>query len=151
MPRSCPSTVPAESWAGSRARRDTGTRGGAVASIADSHAKTSRSTCFEPTRVMSRRLKACVDAYPEERSTFSSSTGDHSYEGVRRDFELYSALVAAGGLVAFHDIVQTRPGGHGDPGDVPAFWSEVRNHRRVVAEFVEDWQWGSCGIGVIRL
>lgn len=77
--------------------------------------------------------------------------GDHSYEGVRRDFELYSALVADGGLVAFHDIVQTRPGGHGDPGDVPAFWSEVRNHRGVVAEFVEDWQWGSCGIGVIRL
>jgi hypothetical protein len=52
----------------------TGTRGGAVASIADSHAKTSRSTCFEPTRVLSRRLKACVDAYREERSTFSSST-----------------------------------------------------------------------------
>jgi predicted O-methyltransferase YrrM len=77
--------------------------------------------------------------------------GDHSYEGVRRDFELYSPLAADGGLVAFHDIVQSRQGGHGDPGGVPVFWNEVRNHRPFEAEFVEDWQWGSCGIGVIRL
>jgi predicted O-methyltransferase YrrM len=77
--------------------------------------------------------------------------GDHSYEGVRRDFELYSPLAANGCLVAFHDIVPSRPGGHGDPGDVPAFWNEVKNHRTIKAEFVEDWDWGSCGIGVVRL
>jgi predicted O-methyltransferase YrrM len=88
---------------------------------------------------------------PDGKVDFLFIDGDHSYEGVRRDFELYSPLVAPGGLVAFHDIVQSHPGGHGDPGDVPAFWSEVRNRRTVEAEFVEDWDWGSCGIGVIRL
>lgn len=31
--------------------------------------------------------------------------GDHRYEGVRRDFELYSPLVRPGGLVALHDIL----------------------------------------------
>jgi len=30
--------------------------------------------------------------------------GDHTYEGVRRDFEMYSPLVRRGGVVAFHDI-----------------------------------------------
>jgi predicted O-methyltransferase YrrM len=77
--------------------------------------------------------------------------GDHSYQGIRRDFEFYSPLVREGGLVAFHDIVPGGPGKHGDPGGVPVFWSEVRDGHRVEAEFVEDWDWGSCGIGVIRL
>jgi predicted O-methyltransferase YrrM len=30
--------------------------------------------------------------------------GDHSFEGVKKDFEMYSPLVRKGGLVAFHDI-----------------------------------------------
>ncbi|MFB6177607.1 MAG: class I SAM-dependent methyltransferase [Halobaculum sp.] len=33
--------------------------------------------------------------------------GDHTYEGVKQDFEMYSDLVADGGIVAFHDIVET--------------------------------------------
>jgi cephalosporin hydroxylase len=88
---------------------------------------------------------------PEGKVDFLFIDGDHSYDGVRRDFELYSPLAAAGGLVAFHDIVPSGPGKHGDPGEVPVFWSEVKNERAVEAEFVEDWDWGSCGIGIIRL
>jgi predicted O-methyltransferase YrrM len=77
--------------------------------------------------------------------------GDHSYAGVSRDFELYLPLVRKGGLVAFHDIVPSGPGKHGDPGDVPRFWAEIRGREAVEAEYVEDWEWGSCGIGVIRI
>jgi predicted O-methyltransferase YrrM len=88
---------------------------------------------------------------PEKQADFLFIDGDHSYEGVRRDFELYAPLAADGCLVAFHDIVQSRPGGRGDPGEVPDFWREVRTHQTVEAEFVEDWDWGSCGIGVVRL
>src|SRR5277367_2618450 len=32
--------------------------------------------------------------------------GDHSYEGVKRDFELDAPLVRTGGIIAFHDIAQ---------------------------------------------
>ena len=32
--------------------------------------------------------------------------GDHSYESVRRDFELYGPLVRRGGIVSFHDIIR---------------------------------------------
>lgn len=31
--------------------------------------------------------------------------GDHTYEGVKNDFEMYSPLVVDGGIVAFHDII----------------------------------------------
>ena len=88
---------------------------------------------------------------PEGKIDFLFIDGDHSYEGVCRDFELYSPLVEAGGLVAFHDIVPSGPGKHGDPGGVPDFWSDLRTQHSVEAEFVEDWDWGSCGIGVISV
>jgi cephalosporin hydroxylase len=77
--------------------------------------------------------------------------GDHTYDGVRGDFERYSPLVREGGLVAFHDIVPGGAGKHGDPGDVPAFWREIRERHDGAQEFVEDWEWGSCGIGVIQV
>jgi predicted O-methyltransferase YrrM len=31
--------------------------------------------------------------------------GDHSYKGVKKDFEMYSPLVRKGGIIAFHDII----------------------------------------------
>jgi cephalosporin hydroxylase len=47
--------------------------------------------------------------------------GDHSCEGVWADFELYSPLVRAGGLIAFHDVSQhTYPAVEG----VARFWRE---------------------------
>ena len=31
--------------------------------------------------------------------------GDHTYAGIRSDYEMYGPLVRDGGIVAFHDIV----------------------------------------------
>jgi predicted O-methyltransferase YrrM len=74
--------------------------------------------------------------------------GDHSYEGVRRDFELYSPLVGKGGMVALHDIV---PGPPVLVGEVPRFWRELQSTYATSQELVEDWQQGGLGIGVILL
>jgi predicted O-methyltransferase YrrM len=38
--------------------------------------------------------------------------GDHSYEGVKRDWEMYSTLVRKGGIIAFHDVASN----YGDAG-----------------------------------
>jgi predicted O-methyltransferase YrrM len=73
--------------------------------------------------------------------------GDHLLEGVRSDFEMYGPLVRAGGFIAFHDIV---PGSPDRVGGVPEFWAAIKNlyeHR----EFVEDWDQGGFGIGVVRV
>lgn len=71
--------------------------------------------------------------------------GDHSYEGVKRDFELYAPLVRPGGLIAFHDIV---PGPETAVGGVPRFWLEIKL-RYDVREFVEDWNQQGFGLGVV--
>ena len=76
--------------------------------------------------------------------------GDHSYDGVKRDLADYAPLVRPGGIIAFHDIVPGGPGKHGDPGGVPVFWRELAARHDDATGFVEDWDWGSCGIGVIR-
>ena len=72
--------------------------------------------------------------------------GDHSYEGVRRDFKLYTSMVRKGGIVGIHDIV---PHPHREIG-VPRFWNEVR-HRHNSIEIVESWQQNGAGIGLLWL
>jgi predicted O-methyltransferase YrrM len=71
--------------------------------------------------------------------------GDHSYEGVRRDFDLYSPLVGKGGMIALHDIV---PGPPVLVGDVPRFWEELKR-TRTTHELVENCDQGAYGIGVV--
>jgi predicted O-methyltransferase YrrM len=71
--------------------------------------------------------------------------GDHSYEGVKKDFETYSQLVQKGGIVAFHDIV---PHPLATGCRVHDFWKEIRQAFRT-EEFVEDWGQGRGGIGVV--
>jgi predicted O-methyltransferase YrrM len=71
--------------------------------------------------------------------------GDHSYDGVKRDFEMYSPFVRPGGLIAFHDIV---PGEPELAGMVHRFWPEVRGDGFV--EIVADWNQGGYGFGIIE-
>jgi predicted O-methyltransferase YrrM len=71
--------------------------------------------------------------------------GDHSYEGVKRDFELYSPLVRPGGFIALHDIAR-HPADVGC--EVDRFWNEIRNNRRT-EEIVENPDQGGKGIGVL--
>lgn len=71
--------------------------------------------------------------------------GDHTYEGVKRDFEMYSPLVRERGMIAFHDIV---PGPPENVGGVPKFWYEIK-HKFKHIEIVSDWGQGGYGIGVL--
>lgn len=71
--------------------------------------------------------------------------GDHSYDGVKRDFEMYSPLVKTDGIIVFHDIV---PGPKDNVGGVPEFWQEIRTkyeHR----EIVKDWSQNGWGLGIL--
>jgi predicted O-methyltransferase YrrM len=71
--------------------------------------------------------------------------GDHAYESVKRDYELYGPLVRSGGIVALHDIVD----GRDDlVGGVPRLWRETSfvSHQ----ELVESRAQGGYGIGVGR-
>jgi len=75
--------------------------------------------------------------------------GDHSYTGVRKDWQLYSPLVKQNGLVAFHDILF-----HPKVPEckVDRLWGEIKNSYRH-REFIDrgnDCGWGQWGgIGII--
>ena len=74
--------------------------------------------------------------------------GDHSYEGVKKDFEMYSSFVKKGAIVAFHDIA---PNGLPElTGGVPKFWKEIKNKYNFY-EYVENINQEGYGIGVLFL
>ncbi|TND05913.1 MAG: O-methyltransferase-like protein [Bacteroidetes bacterium] len=72
--------------------------------------------------------------------------GDHSYAGVKQDFEMYSPLVRPGGIIVFHDIV-THPD---ESTNVYKLWNELKTGYEY-REFVKDWNQKCFGIGLIRM
>lgn len=73
--------------------------------------------------------------------------GDHTYQGVKQDFQMYSPLVRKGGIVAFHDIVTHDP----TVGcEVDRFWNEVKQSY-CYSEIVESQNQKWAGIGVLYL
>ena len=73
--------------------------------------------------------------------------GDHSYEGVKRDFVDYSPLVSDDGLVAFHDILDT-PDHRRMKCRVDQFWSEIKKEYEHTELIAGTPKWG--GIGVLH-
>lgn len=74
--------------------------------------------------------------------------GDHTYEGVKKDFEMYSSLVAKEGIIAFHDIAPN--GFESLTGiEVPIFWKELKNNNFKYKEIIKDNSQNSGGIGII--
>jgi predicted O-methyltransferase YrrM len=72
--------------------------------------------------------------------------GDHTYEGVKKDFEMYRTLVRPGGMIGFHDIV---PHSAESGCEVNRFWYEIRGACDSV-EIVEDWGAQFGGVGLLR-
>jgi predicted O-methyltransferase YrrM len=73
--------------------------------------------------------------------------GDHSYEGVRADFENYARLVRPGGLIAFHDVDSTNH----PASEVDRLWTQLRDlyDVREIIDVANDEQNGRYGIGVL--
>ena len=92
----------------------------------DSH---SQDTVDEVRRVVS---EASVD--------FLFIDGDHTYYGVKHDFELYSPLVRNGGLVAIHDIASPVVPG------VARFWSEI-----AATHDIEEKVESELGMGLVHV
>ena len=82
----------------------------------------------------------------DKKIDFLFIDGDHTYEGVKRDFEVYSSHVKKGNIIGFHDIVD---GPEKHVGGVPKFWKEIKENNSEGREIVKDWNQGGCGIGVL--
>ena len=73
---------------------------------------------------------------------------DHSYEGVKADFEAYRTLAAPDCVIALHDVLPNEE----DPSiDVNRFWRELEQDPDFsTEEIVEDPGQGAYGIGIVR-
>lgn len=71
--------------------------------------------------------------------------GDHTYEGVKEDFEMYGSLVKKGGVIAFYDIVFHR---FELVVKVDVFWNEIKSDFRF-KEIVKNNNQNWAGIGII--
>ena len=73
--------------------------------------------------------------------------GDHSYEGVKKDFEMYSPLVKKAGIIGFHDIAVSKKELNIGVKD---FWDQIKNDYEN-EEIIEDWNQLKRGIGIIKI
>ena len=89
--------------------------------------------------------KAIANTLFSDGVDFLFIDGDHTYEGVKKDFEMYSPLVNKGGIIGFHDIT-VHPKETGC--DVSRFWSEVKREYSH-EEFIENKDQIGYGIGVL--
>lgn len=75
--------------------------------------------------------------------------GDHTYVGVKEDFEMYGDLVRPGGLIAFHDIVPQADSG------VDQLWRELKGRKHELVDktdLVWRGEWGGWGgIGIVSV
>lgn len=107
----------------------------------------------------------------EEEVDFLFIDGDHTYEGVKQDFEMYKKLVSDDGIIAFHDIVyhpddpefvnERRSESDAEPRhlqwteghpecDVDKFWAEIKDNYETTEMISHpDQTWG--GIGIVYL
>jgi predicted O-methyltransferase YrrM len=65
-------------------------------------------------------------ALGERSIDFLFIDADHTYEGVKQDYEMYAPLVRRGGIVAFHDIL---PDPMEERCEVAVFWEELKRQR----------------------
>ena len=100
--------------------------------LGDSHTD----TCFQHL----------VQALAGKKIDFLFIDADHTYEGVKRDFELYSQLVAEGGLIGFHDIAPIAPSA--DYG-VRRFWEELKPSHNW-QEIIANPKQRGFGIGLLQ-
>jgi len=84
---------------------------------------------------------------PPQGIDFLFIDGDHTYEGVKADFETYSPLVRQGGLVAMHDICVHPPEMNCH---VDRFWREIQQKHKTY-EIVENSNQGGFGIGLVEV
>lgn len=87
------------------------------------------------------KVKAALAGRPVD---FLLIDGDHSYAGVKLDFEMYRGLVRSGGLIAFHDIAP-------NPGvpeyGVAKFWQELKKTEHT-HEYIDPHPVGPAGMGI---
>jgi len=96
-------------------------------------------------------LKIVTDILNGDKLDLLFIDGDHSYEGAKKDFELYSPLVRKGGVIGMHDIVPIPINSFQKEIGVHRFWDEIKN-KYDHEEIIEDaGHQRGYGIGLLKV
>jgi len=82
-----------------------------------------------------------------KKADFIFIDGDHTESGVTADYNDYKEFVRPGGIIAFHDIVESQPL---ETNQVYHLWKKIKPNA-VTEEFVNDPKQCGFGIGIIRI
>jgi cephalosporin hydroxylase len=77
----------------------------------------------------------------DKKIDFLFIDGDHRYQAIKEDYNLYSPLVREGGIIAFHDIGKNEEGGG------PVFWNEIKSEYKYKEILLDKNQ--EKGIGIL--
>ena len=82
--------------------------------------------------------------HPEKKFQYIYIDGDHSYEGVRSDYDLFWPLLEKFGFMSFHDVLVK---GYLDKGlfGVWKLWKEIADKNAIVFPFPKE-----SGLGIIQ-
>lgn len=87
-------------------------------------------------------LTKAKEIFDNKQIDFLFIDGDHSYNGVKKDYEMYSPLVKPGGIISFHDI------GKNEEGGCHTLWNEIKHLGTSYKEFLYENN-NEKGIGVL--
>jgi hypothetical protein len=82
--------------------------------------------------------------FPKNKYGYIYIDGDHSYEGVKKDFQLFWPKLEKGGLMAFHDVVVKNWGKLKNFG-VWKFWQELEPKSKIIFPFPKE-----SGLGILQ-
>jgi predicted O-methyltransferase YrrM len=88
-------------------------------------------------------LERLNEVLNDRKIDFLFIDGDHTYEGIKQDFEWYSPLVRSGGIIAFHDIKPTTPDNWIQ---VDKFWNEIKRNYKYLEIISNEETWGGIGV-----
>ena len=92
----------------------------------------------------SETVEAVNNAIKPEKLDLLFIDANHTYQGVKNDFDRFAPFVKDGGIVAFHDII---PG----PGNgVPLFYNELRKKYESFEFKQRTYGWGGIGIIIYK-
>lgn len=97
---------------------------------------------FITTYVMMTKEFASV--CPNRRYQYIYIDGDHSYEGVKNDYNLFWAKLDRNGFMVFHDVVARGWLNQGKFG-IWRFWQELSTHYKIIFPFPKD-----SGLGILQ-
>lgn len=105
------------------------------------------STIIEKNSLLQSTVDEVSAVLGETRVDLLFIDGDHSYDGVKLDYENYKKFVRPGGLIVFHDIVDS-PKHRAEGSFVALFWKELKEQKNNNVFEITAGHY-NCGIGIV--